>query len=431
MKRSLPDDVRKDFPILQRRINDRPLVYLDNAATTQKPYQIIDTIKRFYEYSNSNVHRSSHSIGQEATDLYVSAHQNAARFIGAKSADEIVFVRSSTEAINLVAFSLMCSHDSQLGFKPGDEIVITSMEHHSNIVPWQMVRDQLGVTLKWVDIGDDGFLNMTELKDNVTERTKLVSCTHVSNLLGTVNPVCDIGRIAHDAGALFLVDGAQSVPHVQIDVDEIDCDFFVYSGHKMLAPMGIGVLYGKKDLLKKMSPFQYGGDMIADVTRDASEWNDLPWKFEAGTQNVAGGIALGGAEDMRRGIRLNGAIDYLNRIGMEAIRTHEVALTDRLLRGLAALPEVIVYGSLEAEKRQGIVAFNVEHKGLTADGHIIAQLLDEYGIAVRAGGHCAYPLVRRLGLQGVVRVSFYIYNTKDEVDYLLDSLKQIIRSQLL
>ena len=431
MTPELLTDIRKDFPILRRRINGSPLVYFDNAATTQKPSQVIETVKRYYECNNGNIHRSPHTLGREATDLYVEAHANVAKFIGAREAEEIVFVRGCTEGINLVAHSFLQSRDSRLGFSSGDEIVLTVMEHHSNIVPWQMVRDQRGVVLRFVDIDEDGALDMVKLRESITENTKLVCCTHVSNILGTRTPVEEIARMAHGAGALLLVDGAQSVPHIPIDVREIDCDFLTFSGHKMMAPMGIGVLYGKKELLQRMSPFQYGGDMISDVSTDTATWNELPWKFEAGTQNVAGGIALGGAEDGRWNLRFRGSVDYLGDIGMEAIRAHEISLTERVLDGLSALPEVVVHGPTNAEKRQGIVAFNIKRDGEWADGHIVAHLLDDAGIAVRSGGHCAYPLIRRLGIPGAVRASFYIYNTADEVDYFLETLEEIIRYKLL
>jgi len=317
------ENIRQDFPILRRKINGKPLIYFDNAATTQKPQQVLRTIQEFYQTYNANIHRSSHTLGREATELYEQAHENVARFIGAEDAREIIFVRSTTEAINLVAYSLLFGESELVRLGRGDEVVVTVMEHHSNLVPWQRVRERAGVALKVVDIHDAGTLDLELLRAAVTERTRLICCTHVSNVLGVINPVREIGRLAHQAGALFLVDGAQSVPHTPVNVEEIGCDFLAFSGHKMLAPMGIGVLYGRRELLEEMTPFLYGGDMIADVKLEGAKWNKLPWKFEAGTSNVCGGIALGGAVELRSGRRLEGAIDYLQRIGMEEVRAHE------------------------------------------------------------------------------------------------------------
>ncbi len=423
--------IRDDFPILQRQIRGRPLIYLDNAATSHKPRQVLDTIQTFYTLYNANIHRGTHTLAQEAGDLYEQAHRNVARFIGAETWQEIVFVRNSTEGINLVAYSLLHGREDRLRLEPGDEIVLTLMEHHSDLVPWQMARDLRGVALKFVDVQEDGTLDLAEVRASITARTKLVCCAHVSNVLGTINPVREIGQIAHSVGALFLIDGAQSVPHLPTAVKELGCDFLVFSGHKMLAPMGIGVLYGRRELLEEMTPFLYGGDMIADVTLERATWNRLPWKFEAGTPDVCGGIALGGAIDRRSGRRLEGAVDYLSRLGMEAVHAHEVDLTRHMLQGLQAMPEVRVYGPPAAEMRCGVVAFAVEKDGEPGDAHLIAQLLDEEGIAVRAGGHCAYPLARRLGVADTVRASAYLYNTMEEVDRFLEVLRQIIDQQLL
>jgi cysteine desulfurase/selenocysteine lyase len=423
--------IRQDFPILQRTVEGRPLVYLDNAATTQKPRSVLDTIQVFYTHHNSNIHRSPHALGREATDMYEQAHGNVARFIGADDAQEIVFVRNSTEGINLVLYSLLYSDSDWLRLDPGDEVVLTVMEHHSNLVPWQMARDRRGIVLKFIDILADGTLDLSQLRESLGERTKLVCCTHVSNVLGTVNPVREIGQLAHAAGALFLVDGAQSVPHLPTSVKEMDCDFLVFSGHKMLAPMGIGVLYGRRALLEEMTPFLYGGDMIADVKLAGATWNHLPYKFEAGTPNVCGGIALGGATDRRSGRRLEGAVDYLARLGMAAVNAHETALTAYSLRGLRAIPGVQVYGPLEAERRCGVIAFNVEKGGEFGDAHLVAHLLNDVGIAVRSGGHCAYPLADRLRVTDTVRASFYVYNTTEEIDYFLDQLREIVHDKLL
>lgn len=422
--------IRADFPILQRKINGKPLIYFDNAATTQRPIQVLNTIQTFYTLYNANVHRSSHTLGQEATELYEQAHHNVARFIGAEDEREIVFVRNSTEAINLVAYSLLHGESERLRLEPGDEIVLTIMEHHSNLVPWQVLGDKRDVVLRFVGLSDDGKLDLEQLQRQVTEKTKLVCCAHVSNVLGTINPVKEIGRIAHEAGALFLVDGAQSVPHMPTDVKELGCDFLAFSGHKMLAPMGIAVLYGKRELLEKMTPFLYGGDMIADVKLEGATWNKLPWKFEGGTSNVCGGIALGGAMELKSGQRLEGAVDYLQRIGMEEVRAHERELTEYALAGLRAIPSVRIYGPWNSNERVGVIAFNVIKRGELVDPHIVAGFLNDEGVAVRSGGHCAYPLADRLGVEGTVRVSFYIYNTRGEVDRFLEVLDDIVRRRL-
>jgi cysteine desulfurase/selenocysteine lyase len=425
--------IRDDFPILRRKIGDKPLIYFDNAATTQKPRQVLHTIQEFYHTYNANIHRSPHLLGQEATELYEDAHRNVARFIGADGGKEVIFVRNSTEAINLVAYSLLHSESDRLRLGPGDKVVFTVMEHHSNLVIWQQVRDWSGATLRVVDIRDDGTLDMEQLRAEIADkkhpmgRTRLVCCTHVSNVLGTINPVQEIGRLAHQAGALFLVDGAQSVPHLPVDVKEIGCDFLAFSGHKMLAPMGIGVLYGREELLEKMAPFLYGGDMIADVNLERATWNTLPWKFEAGTPNVCGGIALAGATDRRSGRHLEGAVDYLERMGMAQVRAHEKALTACALEGLQAIEGVKVYGPLDPDLRSGAVTFSVEW----SDAHLVAQLLNDEGIAVRSGGHCGYPLADRLAVEGTVRASFYVYNTRDEVERFLEVLEDIVRHKLL
>jgi cysteine desulfurase/selenocysteine lyase len=423
-------DIRADFPILQRQVNGRPLIYLDNAATTHKPRQVLETIQAYYTTYNANIHRSPHLLGQQATDLYEQAHRNVATFIGAEDWREIVFVRNSTEAINLVAYSLLHGENEQLWLEPGDEIVLTLMEHHSNLVPWQMMR-QRGIQIKFVDVGQDGTLDLEQLETLIGERTKLVCCAHVSNVLGTINPVREIGRMAHRAGALFLVDGAQSVPHMPVSVREIGCDFMAFSGHKMLAPMGTGVLYGRRELLQAMSPFLYGGDMIADVSLQDVTWNELPWKFEAGTPNVCGGIALGGATERKSGRHLTGAMDYLEQLGMDAVRAHEIELTARILHGLQEMPEIEIYGPPDARQRCGVVAFNVVKEGARVDAHLVAQLLNDEGIAVRAGGHCAYPLAQRFEIAGTVRASFYVYNTVAEVDRFLRELLVIVSQKLL
>jgi cysteine desulfurase/selenocysteine lyase len=392
---------------------------------------VLDTLQTFYSAYNANIYRSPHRLGQTATDLYEQAHRNVARFIGASEWREIVFVRNTTEAVNLVMHALVGAGSGPLSLRAGDEVVLTVAEHHSNLVPWQRARDLHGVELRFADIRADGTLDLDQLSGLLSQRTKLVACAHISNVLGTVNPVRDIARLAHEAGALLLIDGAQSVPHLPVDVSELRCDFLCFSGHKMLAPMGTGVLYGKRELLEEMPPFLCGGDMIEAVTLEQATWNALPWKFEAGTPNVAGAIALGGASEHSSGRRMSGAIDYLTQIGMGALREHEVALTARMLDGLQAMPAVQVHGPAEANQRAGVVSFTVRKHGALVDAHLVAQLLDEAGIAVRAGGHCAYPLATRLGIPGTIRASVYLYNTPAEIDRFMAVLQDIVDHRLL
>jgi cysteine desulfurase/selenocysteine lyase len=425
------EQIRADFPILGRKVHGKPLIYFDNAATTHKPVQVLEAIRAFYTTYNANIHRSPHTLGQEATKLYELAHSNIARFIGARSPEEIIFLRNTTEAINLVAYSLLSCGRGRLGLSPGDEVVLTIMEHHSNLVPWQQIRDRIGVVLRVVGIEEDGSLNLEQLRRAITSRTKLVTCTHVSNVLGTINPVREIAEMAHRTGALFLVDAAQSVPHMTVDVVEMGCDFLAFSGHKMLAPMGIGVLYGRREYLAEMRPFLYGGEMISDVSLETTSWNQLPWRFEAGTANVGGGIALGGGGELSTPQRLEGAIDYLERIGMEQVEAHEQDLTAHLLSGIRDMREIEVYGPTDMNRRAGIVSFNVVKEGRPVDAHLMAQLLDDEGIAVRSGGHCAYPLAQRMGVDGMVRASFYIYNTHEEVERFLVVMREIIAHRLL
>ena len=391
------------------------------------PQSVLDTVGAVYSRYNANIHRSSHALGREMTELYEQAHANVARFIGAADGREIIFVRNATEAINLVACSLLWGERDPVRLQCGDEIVTTVMEHHSNLVPWQMVRDRIGARLKIADIGDDGRLDLDQMKSLITPKTRLVCCSHLSNVLGTVNPAEEIARMAHAVGALCLVDGAQSVSQMPAHVGEMDCDFLAFSGHKMLAPMGIGVLYGKRTLLEKMTPFLRGGDMIAHVSIEQASWNELPWKFEAGTANLCGGIALGGAVDRSCGRRLEGAVDYLGRLGMERVWEHEQMLTSCALAGLQSMENVRVFGPPEVAGRGGIVSFAVEG----ADPHVIAKMLDDEGIAVRSGEHYAYPLAARLGVDGTVRVSFHVYNTQREVECFLDVLQDIVSHRLL
>ncbi|RLF05210.1 MAG: cysteine desulfurase [Thermoprotei archaeon] len=387
----------------------REIVYLDNAATSQKPEQVIEAMTRFYEENYANIHRGIHVLSREASEAYEEAHEVVAKFINARSWREVIFVRNTTEAINLVAYSWGLRE-----LRKGDEVVVTVMEHHSNLLPWVMIAKMKGAAVRIIELGDDYRLNYEQLEEAVNERTRVVALTHVSNVLGTINDVRRVVRLAHEVGAICLVDGAQSVPHMPVDVREIECDFLAFSGHKMLGPTGIGVLYGREDLLADMEPFLYGGDMVSEVKYvDGAvrpSWNVLPWKFEAGTPNIVGGIGL--AE----------AVRYLEKIGMSEVRRHEVELTRYALKRLEELDGVEVYGPSRMEDRGGVIAFNV--KGL--DPHSVAALLDEKNIAVRSGFHCAQPLHEYLGLTGgTVRASFYIYNTKEDVDALVNALEEI------
>jgi len=399
------DEIRKDFPILGRLINGKPLVYLDNAATSQRPIQVINAITEFYKSHNGNIHRAVHTLSQEATELYEEAHRKVKDFINAKDMSEIIFTRNTTESMNLVAYSL-----SRL-LKPGDEIVITVMEHHSNMVPWQMLRDEVGVVLKYARLKKDGELDLNHFADLITDKTKVVSFTHVSNVLGVVNPVKEMTRIAKSKGAYVIIDAAQSAPHLKIDVQDIDCDFMAFSSHKMLGPTGIGVLYGKRELLEKLPPFLRGGDMISTVTLEGATWNKLPWKFEAGTSNFADGYAFGVA------------IDYLNKVGMGEIEAHERELAEYTLRRLENEVEGIkILGP--KENRIGVISFYFDD--ISHD--LIGILLNErYGIAVRTGCHCAQPLHEFFNISGTARASFYLYNTKEEADYFVEALKEIVK----
>ncbi|MDI6850681.1 MAG: cysteine desulfurase [bacterium] len=396
-------DIRKDFPILQRKIGDKHLVYLDNAATSQRPIQVIKALEEFYILHNANIHRAIHTLSRESTELYEEAHEKARKFINARYFEEIIFTRNTTEAINLVAYSL------SFNLRPGDEVVTTVMEHHSNMVPWQMLRDHFGIELKFAKLDSKGCLDLDHLNSLITDKTKLVAVTHVSNVLGVVNPIEEIVRMAHSRGALCLVDGAQSVPHMPVDVQKMDVDFLAFSSHKMLGPTGIGVLYARKELLEKMEPFLRGGDMISTVTVEKPEWNKLPWRFEAGTSNFADGYAFGVA------------IDYLEKIGMEAIFLHEKEIAkhtiDRLVNEVEGLK---ILGP--TENRIGVISFYFED--IPPD--LIGLALDEEGIAIRTGCHCAQPLHEHFGISGTARASFYLYNTLEEADYFVDKLKEIV-----
>lgn len=399
-----PGKIRGDFPIFRRRIQGRPLAYLDNAATAQRPRQVISAVREFYEQRNANVHRAVHTLSYEASLAYEEAHHKAAEFIGAAGPEEIVFTHNATEALNLVAYAF-----GLWGLRQGDEVLLTTAEHHSNLVPWQALRRLKGVKLKFLDVDHRGRLKLEELPQLLSGRTKLVGIVHASNILGTVNPVAEISREAHRVGARVLVDAAQSVPHLPLDVAELDCDFLAASGHKMLGPTGTGFLYAKRDLLEEMEPFLYGGSMIETVSLERATWNKLPWKFEAGTPNIAGGIGLAAA------------IDYLKRLGMEEVYRHERRLLEYAWERLSGVEGLKLYGPAPNEaERLGIITFNLQ--GIHP--HDVAAVLDSEGVAVRSGHHCAQPLMARLGMDFAVRASFYIYNTQEEVDRLASALER-------
>ena len=386
---------RKDFPILDQKINGHDLVYLDNAATTQKPNSVIETISRYYSEINSNIHRGVHTLSQLATDEYEDTRKKAQQLLNAKSLSEIIFTRGTTEAINLIVSSWGGSE-----LKAGDEVIISEMEHHSNIVPWQMICERTGAILKVIPMNDDGELLIDEYKKLINEKTKMVAVVHVSNALGTINPVKEIIKIAHDHDALVLLDGAQAVAHLDVDVQELDCDFYAFSGHKLYGPTGIGVLYGKEKLLEKMPPYQGGGDMIRMVTFEKTEYNDLPYKFEAGTPNIAGTIGLGAA------------IDYVSGIGFDAINAHENTLLEYATEQLQEIAGFRAIGT--AKEKASVLSFVI--KGIHP--HDLGTILDTEGIATRTGHHCAMPVMAHFKLPATARASFALYNTKQEVDIL-------------
>ena len=399
--------IRRDFPILKREVaSGARLVYLDNAATSQKPVQVIAEITRFYRDHNANIHRGVHTLSVEATELYEQARAKVARFIGAADPREVIFTRNTTEAINLVAHSW-----ARKFLKPGDEIVISEIEHHSNIVPWQMLRDERGITLKYIPMLPDGTLDLEAAQSIITERTRLVAITAMSNALGTIVPLEPIVARAKAVGAVVLVDGAQSVPHMPVDVQALGVDFLAFSGHKMLAPFGIGVLWGRMPLLEAMDPFLGGGDMILTVSMERSTWADVPAKFEAGTPNVGDTVALGVA------------VDYLSALGMDEVRRHEREITDYALRRLADVPGVSIFGVADADLRGGVVSFDLEG----VHPHDIGQVLDTKGVAIRTGHHCAQPVMLALNVPATARASFYIYNTTAEVDALATGLEEVGR----
>jgi cysteine desulfurase / selenocysteine lyase len=393
--------IRSQFPILDQEVNGHPLVYLDSSATSQKPISVIETLEKYYKEINSNVHRGVHTLGTRATDAYEGAREKVRKFINAKSTQEVIFTRGTTTSLNWVASSYAMAN-----LKEGDEIVITVMEHHSNIIPWQQVAKKTGATLKYFPLQEDGTLSLDAVRATITANTKIVSVTHVSNVLGTINPIKEIAKIAHENGAVMVVDEAQGAPHLKIDVQDLDVDFLGFSGHKMCGPTGIGILYGKKHLLENMEPVEFGGEMIDFVELYDSTWKELPWKFEGGTPTIAGAIGLGAA------------IDFLNEVGLDNIAEHELKLSQYALEKLSTIEGISIYGPMDPAKRSGLVTFNIED----VHPHDVATVLDAEGIAVRAGHHCAQPLMRWLKATATARASYYLYNTEEDIDKLVSGL---------
>lgn len=394
-------DIRSYFPILNQEVNGHPLVYLDSAATSQKPIQVIEALSKYYGLDNSNVHRGVHTLGNRATESYEGAREKVRKFISAKSTEEIIFMRGTTTAINTVAQSY-----GGANVEEGDEIVITYMEHHSNIIPWQQLAKAKGAILKYVDLEEDGTLSLEKVRETITEKTKIVSIMYVSNVLGTMNPIKEIAQIAHEHGAIMVVDGAQAAPHLKIDVQDLDCDFFAFSGHKMCGPTGIGVLYGKKALLEVMEPVEFGGEMIDFVDLYDSTWKELPWKFEGGTPIIAGAVGLAAA------------IDFLKEIGLDEIEKHEHHLAAYAMDRMSTIDGLTIYGPKDPQKRAGLVTFNLND----VHPHDVATVLDMRGIAVRAGHHCAQPLMKWLQVSATARASFYVYNSEEDIDLLVKGL---------
>lgn len=397
---SMGEKCRGDFPILKRIVHGHPLVYLDSAASSQKPAAVIEAVQRYYQTSHANVHRSIHTLGEEATDLYEGARDAVRAFIGAASREEIIFTRGTTEGINLVAQAVGRT------LTPGDEIIVTELEHHSNLIPWQMLCRDRGTVLRAIPVVGEGYLDLDAFGRLLSPRTKVVAIAHVSNVLGTINPVAQISEQAHRVGALVLADAAQAVPHLPVDVGALGADFVAFSGHKMLGPTGIGVLYGRRAVLERIEPAWGGGEMIKEVWIDHAQWNDLPWRFEPGTPPIAGAVGL------------HAAVEYLGKLGMSQVAAHERALTAAALEALAPIPGVTLYGPRNPEMKGAVVAFNVE--GLHP--HDGAALLDQHGIAVRAGHHCAQPLMKRLGIVGTLRASFSVHNTAEDVQRLAEAV---------
>jgi cysteine desulfurase/selenocysteine lyase len=405
VRESEPLDVatlREDFPVLDREFDGTPLVYLDNAATSQTPKRVVESLVDYYYGYNANVHRGIHNLSQEASIAYEEAHDTVGEFVGTDTREEIVFTKNTTEAMNTVAYAWGLN---ELG--PGDEVVLTEMEHHASLVTWQQIAKRTGATCKYVPVTEEGYLDVDAARELITDDTKMLSVVHVSNTLGTVNPVRELADLAHDHGAYIFVDGAQSVPHRPVDVKAMDCDFFAFSGHKMCGPTGIGALYGKQHLLEEMEPYTYGGDMILKVTFEDSKWNELPWKFEAGTPNIADGIAF--AE----------ACDYLDDVGMDRVQRHGEELTAYAYDRLTEFDDVEIYGP-PGDDRGAVVAFNLD--GVHA--HDLSSIVNDVGVAIRAGDHCTQPLHDVLGTSASARASFYLYNTREEVDTLVEAVDE-------
>lgn len=393
------EKIRKDFPILDQIVNDEPLVYLDNAATTQKPKAVLEAVNRYYQEDNANVHRGVHTLAERATASYEAARETVRRFINAFSTKEVLFTRGTTTGLNWIG------RFAEEILEEGDEVLISIMEHHSNILPWQEACRKTGAKLVYAYLKDGG-LDLEDFREKLTDRTKFVSITHASNVLGVINPIQELAQLAHEKGAIMVVDGAQSVPHMKIDVQKLDADFFVFSGHKMAGPTGIGILYGKEHYLNQMSPVEFGGEMIDFVYEQSATWKELPWKFEAGTPNMAGAIGLATA------------IDYLEAIGMDAIEHHEQELIAYVFPKLQAIEGLKIYGSQDLAKRSGVISFNLGN----LHPHDLATALDYEGLAVRAGHHCAQPLIQYLEVPATARASFYLYNTKEDCDKLVEAL---------
>ena len=393
------EKIRRDFPIFK---NNPDLIFLDNASTTQKPQQVIDTLTHYYENYNSNIHRGIYTIAEKATAAYEETRDKVAAFIGTEDRQSIVFTRGTTESINLVASSW------GQNLKLGDEVLITEMEHHSNIIPWQLICEKTGASLKYIPISEDGMLDLSNPQKYFREKTKIVCVIHQSNVFGTINPIAEIVKMAHDVGALVLVDSAQSVPHHSVDVSKLGCDFFAFSGHKMMGPTGVGVLYARQEILKEMNPFMGGGEMIREVSMEKSTWNDIPWKFEAGTPNIAQVIGLGAA------------IDYLNEIGLQAIFDYEKKLLGYGQEKLQKIPGLTIYGT--SKNKGAVISFNIKN----IHPHDVAHILDTSGIAIRAGHHCAQPIMKRLSVPATNRASFYLYNTFEEIDSLIEGLTKTV-----
>ena len=402
------DQIRNDFPILSRKINGHELVYLDNAATTHKPRSVINSLVDFYENHNSNVHRGVHTLSMEATDKFEEAREKISTFINSQTSQSIIWTRNASESLNIISYSW---GNKNIG--EGDEILLSPMEHHSNLIPWQELARMKGAKIKFLSLNIDGTLDLSNIDELITQKTKLVSIVHVSNALGTINPVKELCEKAHQVGALFVLDGAQSVPHMSVDVQDIGCDFFVFSGHKMMGPTGIGVLYGKMEILEEMDPVFTGGEMVLEVTYEKASWADIPMKFEAGTPNIADSIALGTA------------VDYLQNIGMENIHDYEKSITSYALKKFNTLESegVTLFGPKSSDQKGAVFSFHIPN----IHPHDLGTILDGMGIAVRTGHHCAMPLIKSLGVSATARASFYVYNTMEEVDTLIDGIKSAIR----